>query len=359
MTNDPHIDWNPAWSGDGRQLYFASGRGGTLNLWRVPIDAATGRPGGSPEPVTTPSRRSASFSLSRDGGRLAFEAREERSALYRVAFDPERGRLAGTPELVLGGSRVIDSLGLSPDGEWVAFTSGGLRENIFLVRLDGTGYRQITDDEFRNRGPSWSADGSLIGFYSNRSGRYEVWTLRPDGSGLEPLTETKAGSRGIQSGRSTAAASRSPASRCRVLLDPAKAVRRARRARAAARCPTGPSFHGSELVRRRQAPRGHGRAARRQLGRESGCITSSRGRYEQVATRGESRICWRTAGASSTTTRARFVSWTRRAGARRSCSLSAGRARVNNRQFRVSRDDRQIVFLRTEHEADIWLMSPE
>ena len=32
---------------------------------------------------------------------------------------------------------------------------------------------------------------------------------------------------------------------------------------------------------------------------------------------------------------------------------------TNNRQFRVSRDNRQIVFLRSENEADIWLMSPE
>ena len=32
---------------------------------------------------------------------------------------------------------------------------------------------------------------------------------------------------------------------------------------------------------------------------------------------------------------------------------------TNNRQFRASRDNRQIVFLRAENEADIWLMSPE
>ena len=32
---------------------------------------------------------------------------------------------------------------------------------------------------------------------------------------------------------------------------------------------------------------------------------------------------------------------------------------TNNRQFRVSRDNRQIVFLRAENEGDIWLMSPE
>jgi serine/threonine protein kinase len=32
---------------------------------------------------------------------------------------------------------------------------------------------------------------------------------------------------------------------------------------------------------------------------------------------------------------------------------------TNNRQFRVTRDNRQIVFLRFENEADIWLMSRE
>jgi hypothetical protein len=32
---------------------------------------------------------------------------------------------------------------------------------------------------------------------------------------------------------------------------------------------------------------------------------------------------------------------------------------TNNRQFRVSRDNRWIVFLRAESEADVWLMSPE
>ena len=66
-------------------------------------------------------------------------------------------------------------------------------EDLFVVRMDGTGYRQLTDDAFRNRGPAGRADGSLIGFYSDRAGRYEVWTIRPDGSGLEQLTETKVG----------------------------------------------------------------------------------------------------------------------------------------------------------------------
>ncbi len=37
-TNDRDTDWAPRWSPDGRHLYFASDRGGTMNLWRVPID---------------------------------------------------------------------------------------------------------------------------------------------------------------------------------------------------------------------------------------------------------------------------------------------------------------------------------
>ncbi len=32
---------------------------------------------------------------------------------------------------------------------------------------------------------------------------------------------------------------------------------------------------------------------------------------------------------------------------------------VNQRQFRITRDNRHIVFLRNEAQADIWLMSPE
>lgn len=68
--------------------------------------------------------------------------------------------------------------------------TGGLRENLCVIRTDGTGYRQITDDASRNRGPAWSPDGQRIAFFSDRSGHYDVWAIRPDGSGLERLTAT-------------------------------------------------------------------------------------------------------------------------------------------------------------------------
>src|SRR5262249_25291081 len=38
VTQDAATDCSPVWSPDGHHLYFASDRGGNLNLWRVPID---------------------------------------------------------------------------------------------------------------------------------------------------------------------------------------------------------------------------------------------------------------------------------------------------------------------------------
>jgi Tol biopolymer transport system component len=194
VTNDAAIDWNPVWSPDGRSLYFSSERGGSMNLWRVVIDETTGRPRGEPQPVTTPSLTSGSISLSRDGRLLMFVSSDKRSSIQRVGLDAA-GRVSVPPRPVFEASRVIYTQDLSPDGEWVAFSTLGGREDLFVVRFDGSDYRQLTDDAFRDRGPKWSPDGKRILFYSDRSGRYESWAIRPDGSGLEQLTKTTGPSR--------------------------------------------------------------------------------------------------------------------------------------------------------------------
>jgi len=190
VTSDPAIDWDPVWSPDGGNLYFASERGGSMNLWRVGIDEASGRPRGEPEPATTPSRTSGSISFSRDGRLLVFVSSDRRSSIQRFGLDPASGRVSEPPRSAFRGSRVIYTQDISPNGDWIAFTTLGGREDLFVVRSDGTGYRQITDDAFRDRGAKWSPDGKRIAFYSDRGGRYETWTIRPDGSGLEQLTKT-------------------------------------------------------------------------------------------------------------------------------------------------------------------------
>jgi len=190
VTDDAAVDWDPVWSPDGRALYFASERGGSMNLWRVAIDEVSGRLEGEPQPITTPSRISGSISLSPDGRQLMYVSWDQRSTIERVGLDPATGRVTAPPRAALRGSRVIYTHDASPSGEWIAFSNQGVQEDLFVVRADGTGYRQLTDDAFRDRGPRWSPDGEQIAFYSDRSGRYEIWSIRPDGSGLTQLTKT-------------------------------------------------------------------------------------------------------------------------------------------------------------------------
>jgi Tol biopolymer transport system component len=184
------LNWNPVWSGDGKWLYFASNRGGTANIWRVAIDEKSGRLEEVPEPVSVAATTVGKFSLSRDGKRLVFEAVAPLSEIRKVSFDPERGVVVGQPTTAFRAAMFVVEPDISPDGDEIVFRSMGRQENIFRVRTDGTKFRQLTDDVFKNRGPEWSPDRTRIAFYSDRGGRYEVWTIRPDGSGLTQITRT-------------------------------------------------------------------------------------------------------------------------------------------------------------------------
>ena len=191
VTDDLSLDWNPSWSPDGKQLYFASDRGGSMNFWRVTLDEKTGRPLGDPEAVTTPSGYSEHISFSRDGTEMAYVQRTETQNLFRISFDPARGEITGSPVAVVDGSGYFTDPDLSPDERWLVYSSQGSRqEDIFVISVDGSSQRQLTNDAYNDRSPRWSPDGSRIAFYSDRTGRYDIWSINIDGSGLRQLTFT-------------------------------------------------------------------------------------------------------------------------------------------------------------------------
>jgi dipeptidyl aminopeptidase/acylaminoacyl peptidase len=132
VTPDRSMDWNPAWSADGRHLYFLSDRSGSMNLWRAAIDEQTGEVKGELEAVSLPTPHAGHVAFSRDGRRFLFSSNTFRSTLNRVAFDPQRGETAGAPaEIPLSFSQPIRPH-LSLDGERLAFNSRGLIEDIHI-----------------------------------------------------------------------------------------------------------------------------------------------------------------------------------------------------------------------------------
>lgn len=189
VTDDAHLDWDPVWSADGRFLYFSSDRGGSMNLWRIAIDERSGNVLGRPEPVTTPSPYSGYIAVPRHGARIAYVQQVRTVNLAHIGFDPARGTVVGEPVLITQGLRDVMGPRVSPDGRWVSFFTLGKQEDLFVMRIDGTGLRQLTEDTYRDRGARWSPDGTRIGFFSTRSGRYEIWSINVDGSDPQQLTD--------------------------------------------------------------------------------------------------------------------------------------------------------------------------
>ena len=194
VTRDEHIDWNPVWSPDGKYLYFCSSRGGTMSLWRVAIEEETGTVRNPPELVTaSQAARVGLLSFGSAGRRIAYQADISTENLQRIAFDAMSEAVVGEPIDITSGSRLSRFPNLSPDGQWIAFmlVFGGGQADIAVMRANGTGLRQLTDEpHFTNFKPRWSPDGSGLVFYSSRSGNSELWFIRPDGSGLRQLTDT-------------------------------------------------------------------------------------------------------------------------------------------------------------------------
>jgi Tol biopolymer transport system component len=210
ITDDRHLDWNPIWSVDGRSLYFLSDRDGTMNAWRVAIDEATGRALDVPRPFTLPS--TSVLHLSRASARDAFAWSSQfgGAMIQRYELDPVGARIVSGPVSLTPRSRSLVQPEISPDGTLLAAnTRGEAREDIVILRTDGTQMRALTEDQPRDRGPRWSPDGRRLAFSSDRSGGTEIFLINSDGSGLDQIT-TSSPPHGAKDVRREAPAGRGP-----------------------------------------------------------------------------------------------------------------------------------------------------
>ena len=186
VTNDRFTDWNPAWSPDGKYLYFVSDRGGSMNLWRVPIDEQSGRAQGQPQPVTVPTPDLTQISVG-PGNEIAYSSVTVAINIQTIGVSPASATVVGEPTPVTSGSRQWSSPDPSRDGQWVTFYDVA-RGDIYVSRAAGTELRQVTGDSAGDRVPRWSPDGKWIAFFSTRSPKIQIWKIRADGSELQQLT---------------------------------------------------------------------------------------------------------------------------------------------------------------------------
>lgn len=183
LTNSPGYDAEPTISPQGNKIVFTSDRSGDLELYIMDTDGA------NITQVTNELGYDGGAFFSPDGRQLIFRASrprtEEEIAKYKTLL--EQGLVEPTDmELFIvnvdgTGLRQITDLGnanwapyFHPSGEKVVFSSNhtsqrGFPFNIFMINVDGTGLEQITFDDTFDSFPMFSPDGRKIVFSSNRN----------------------------------------------------------------------------------------------------------------------------------------------------------------------------------------------
>ncbi len=96
---------------------------------------------------------------------------------------------SGVPSLLVPGTHQDIHPDWSPDGQWIAFASDrGGEFDIWVVRPDGSGLRQVTSGPGTKTWPAWSPDGRKILYTRSADGKQGLWLVGADGAGAAPFS---------------------------------------------------------------------------------------------------------------------------------------------------------------------------
>ncbi|HUO84457.1 MAG TPA: protein kinase, partial [Thermoanaerobaculia bacterium] len=205
----------PVFAPDGRSIIYSSMRGGSLNLWRLPLRSAT-EPAGEPSRLTLGVGDDVHAAVAADGNRIVYASVRQMPDLWTL--DPRTGETAPVtsetgaeefPHRSTRGSLVFSSDRDGGSGIWVLEPDGGLtrvaaRPNAgqprwspdgkrlaYRFQEEGTNWVVIQEPgsaELRKihshaEAPAWSPDGKWLAFTSWKDRRKSQIHIAPSAGG--------------------------------------------------------------------------------------------------------------------------------------------------------------------------------
>jgi TolB protein len=222
FTVDRSLNITPAWSPDGRALAYTSYRRGYPDLfvsfiYQGTLETPTKGVGENFLPAWSPDGTRIAFTSTRDGNPEIYVMNRTGSGLRRltthpaidvtptwspsgtqIAFTSDR---SGTPQIY-----VMDADGLNlrrltsesycdrptwspaPFNEIAYASRTGSRFDIKILELATGTIRQITFGEGSNESPCYAPNGRHLVFTSSRTGKFQIFTIARDGTGLRQVT---------------------------------------------------------------------------------------------------------------------------------------------------------------------------
>jgi TolB protein len=144
LASSTGIDTEPAWSADGRYIYFTSDRGGSPQVYRITST------GGEAQRVTFEGSYNVTPRLSPDGKNLAYITRN--NGRFQVAVMD----LASKQTAILTDSNRDESPSFAPNGRMILYASEyGGRGVLAAVSVDGRVKQRLSGQAGDVREPAW------------------------------------------------------------------------------------------------------------------------------------------------------------------------------------------------------------
>lgn len=190
LSNHTATDYGLNWSPDGKYILFYSDRTGNEEVWRM-LNDGTGLTNLTNAPS---SERAASYSP--DGKTIVFisDRDDKTKDLYLMDKNGKNVRrltnnkvYCESPEWTIDGKQIVYTMVVQKDTADKKFNG-----EIFIINIDGSNQKRLTNREGFDSGADISPDGSKIAFYGkSETGNYDIFIMNIDGSNIINLTNDK------------------------------------------------------------------------------------------------------------------------------------------------------------------------